>query len=189
MSNPRGNQSFTDIEYRKFLTDMEPFLKMGETLHHAIIDAELIQHRSAIYDKYALKDYFAETVDIWRSYPGKLANNILVSNLIEINQRKKQGIQPTKDEMDDVKFIADKHRSAQEYFVNRTETAKGKPVEEVLHELDNDIDAQHDNVADEAAKQVVEAEPPVQNQDQAGPDSNVQAQPDPVQTPEPNEGA
>ena len=135
--NP-GNQPFTDIEYASFLDEMVPFLKMGATLNAAIDDAGLRKHRTAIYTKYRLKDDFAYKIDAFQAYPGKIANYILVKRIMQVNEKVKQGLPISEDEMKDVRFVAEKHRSSQPYFVNRTETAQARPIEELIEELDKE---------------------------------------------------
>lgn len=120
MAEP-GNQPLTEAEYSRFLDDLEPFLKFGETLNSAIEDAGLREHRTAIYDKYRLKDDFAYKIDAWQAYPGKIANNILVKRLMQVDDKIKQGLAISEEEMKNVRFIAEKHRSSQPYFTNRLE--------------------------------------------------------------------
>lgn len=119
-----GNQPLAESEYESFLTDMAPFLKLGESFYGAIVDAGLVKHKTAIYAKYAQKGDFAEKIDLWRSYPGKMANNILVKRLMLVDEKIKQGLPVSEEEMRDVRFFAEKHRSAQPYFVTRQEVAQ-----------------------------------------------------------------
>lgn len=149
-----GRPPFTDEQYNKWLEDLRPFLKLGETLNLAIDDAGLHMHRDSIYRKYRLKDWFCDMIDTWRAYPGKIANNILVKILFQVDEKIKQGISVSEDEMKNVRFFAEKSRSAQPYFVNRQETAPAKSVEEILTELDNNSDTGHDDVAEEAKKEL-----------------------------------
>lgn len=166
-----GRPPTTDADYQKYLDDMTPFLKLGETLYHAICDANLESQKTVIYEKYRLNDWFAEKIDAYRSYPGKLANNILTKVLIQANERLAQGLPLTDEDMRNVRFMAEKHRTAQSYFVNRTETAEADP-DKVGKILDT-IESNYDTVGQEATKQMVAVDAPVQNQGQTGPDSNV----------------
>lgn len=161
--NKDGRPQFPDEQYHKWLDDIAPFLKLGESLNAAIDDADLHSHRDVLYRKYRLRDWFCDKIDAFRRYPGKLANNVLAKFVIQADTKIKQGIPVSEDEMKNVRFFAEKSRSAQEYFVNRQETATGKPIEDILDELDNEGGTIND-VAEEASKQVVEANPPVQNQ-------------------------
>lgn len=78
------------------------------------------------------------------------------------------------------KTMAEKHRSAQPFFVTRVESGEaddsklGKIIETMEH-------TDYDDVAGEAQKQMVAINPPVQNQGQAGATGNVQTQPDAIE--------
>lgn len=181
--NKGGRPATTDEQFQKWLDDMTPFLKLGETLNAAMEDAELLSsHETVIREKYRLGDWFARKIDAYRAYPGKLANNVIVKVVIQANEKIKQGLPVSEDEMKNVRFFAEKSRSAQPYFVNRQETAQAKPIEDLLDELDEKGDTIND-VTTEIKKQVVEANPPVQNQEQAGDNGVVPTQPDATQTP------
>lgn len=171
MADKPITRNWTNDEYQKLIDDMAPFLKMGATLNAAMNDAGLIQHKTAVYDKYRLNDWFAEKIDVLRSYPGKLAAYILVKRLIAVDEKIKQGLPVAEDEMRDVRFMAEKHRTAQTYFVTRTETAEADPAK-VGKILDN-MDTDYDDLGQQAKKQMVENDPPVQDKGQTGPDSNV----------------
>jgi len=71
MSNEPGRPPYTNEQYNKWLDDLRPFLKLGETLGEAVQDAGLSQHRTTLYEKYRLKDDFSYWIDTWRAYPGK----------------------------------------------------------------------------------------------------------------------
>jgi hypothetical protein len=161
MTEP-GNQPLLNDDYCNFLDELAPFLKLGETLNAAIEDAGLRKHRTAIYDKYRLKDDFAYKIEVWQSYPGKIANNILVKRLMIVDNKIKQGLPVTEEDMKDVRFMAEKHRSSQPYFVNRQETAPARPIEEILAELDNDANTGHDDVAGAARLAIGGSEVPIQ---------------------------
>jgi hypothetical protein len=152
--NEPGRPAYTDEQYQQWLDDMTPFLKLGETLNSAIQSAGLLQHKDSIYRKYRLKDEFCEKIDTFRAYPGKLANNILVKVLIQVDEKMKQGLPVSEDEMKNVRFYAEKSRSAQPYFVNRQETSQTKPIEEILDEFDNDVDKGHLEMAEGAKKEL-----------------------------------
>jgi hypothetical protein len=116
-----------------------------------------------IYEKYKLNDWFSQKVDIYRATPGILANDILTKTLMDINDKIKQGRTVTEDEMKNVRFMAEKHRTAQPYFVTRTETAEADPskVGKVLDVLEGKTD--YEQLGQEASKQMVADEQPVQD--------------------------
>lgn len=162
----RGRPEYSEEQFQKFLFDLAPFLRLGETFNAAINDAGLEKYKVTLYNKLKLKDWFSEKVEEYQATPGRTANNILTKRLFLVEAKIKQDMPVTKDEMDDVKFIAEKHRSAQPYFVTRTETAQAKD-EDVGKILDR-LETNYDRLGSEAKKQVVEANPPVQNQGQTG---------------------
>lgn len=166
--NPAGTGApvVSEEQYQKWLDEMAPFLKLGETLSSSIEDAGLFQHRASLYKKYRLKDWFADKVDAFRATPGKLAHNVLANMVKDAQEAQKQGRPVSEDTMKNVRFYAEKARVSQPYFVNRTETAEGQPIEDLLEELEKEDTV--DDATSEAKKQMVEAQPPIQNQEQSG---------------------
>lgn len=174
----------TEEEFQKYLEDLAPFLKLGETLYAALDDAGMLNHQTVIYEKYRLKDWFAQKVDAYRAYPGKLANNVLVKIVMDVSEAIKQDRSVSENQMKNVRFFAEKSRSAQPYFVNRTENADAKPIDDLLDNMEaKGEEGLENDVAGEIKKQVVEAKPPIQNQEQTGQASDVQPQPDAAQAP------
>jgi hypothetical protein len=171
MAEP-GRPEYTDIQYTSWLEQMAPFLKLGHTLNGAIDEAALVEHRTTIYEKYKLNDWFSYKVDTYRATPGVLANDILTKTLLDINDRMKQGRPVSEDDMKNVRFMAEKHRTAQPYFVTRTETAVSDPSK-VGKILDTMEVTDYGNVGQEANKQMVAPNTPLQDKGQAGPDNNV----------------
>ena len=147
-----GRPRITDEQYTKWLDDMAPFLKLGNTIWHSVDDAGLQKHLTTIYEKYRLNDWFAQKIDNYRSYPGKTVNNILSKLLIDIETRMKQQLPITDEDMRNVRFMAEKHRTAQTYFVSRTETAEADPakVGKILDTMESD------NVVEMAQKAINE---------------------------------
>lgn len=170
--NGTGAPEFTEQQYRKWFDEMAPFFKLGLTLSAAIEDAGLKKHRPVLYKKASLKDWFLDEMQTLQSYPGKLANNILVRRLMQVDDKIKQGLPIDDEELKDVRFVAEKHRTSQPYFVNRMETkeAKEDDLGKVIDTLNND-----DDVTERVTQPVVATDAPVQNQEQRGPDSDVQA--------------
>ena len=156
-----GRPATTDAEFQKYLDDMTPFFKLGETINHAIEDAGLEKHAFVIYEKYKLNDWFSKKIDNYRAYPGKLVNNILTKTMVAINERLAQGLPLTDEDWRNVRFMAEKHRTTQAFFVNRTETAVADPakVGKILDTMESD----YGNVGQEASKQMVANDPPLQD--------------------------
>ena len=164
MANEVGRPAYTEEQYEEWLKMMQPFLENSNSLYFAIKRAGLIGHKSTIFLKYKLRDWFSEKIDDLRREPGEHVNDAIVTQIRLIADKVKRGEHLSSEENKLQMFFAERSRSAQPFFVNRQETAPGKPIEELLNELDMEGDTVND-VATEAAKQVVEAKPPVQNQE------------------------
>lgn len=180
--NPSGNGRpvFTEEQYAKWLDDMRPFLRQGSSLYYSMDKAGLLTHMFSIYEKYRAGDWFSQKVDALRATVGELINNVGFRVVERIHNRMietdgKTEINPI--EKDIWKTMAEKHRSAQPFFVTRTETAEAddSKLGKIIESMDT---TDYDDVAREAEKQMVETEPPVQDQGQAGATGDVQAQPD-----------
>lgn len=144
-----GRPGFTDEDYKDFLDDLKPFLKMGKSLYNACEKAHLERQYRAIMNKYNLKDWFYSKVQEYQGEIGELANDLFYSLIVDLHGKVKRGEKLNEIENKQAMFVAERHRSAQKYFVNRFETAKGRPVEEVLGDLEN-------KVAEENVDDVVE---------------------------------
>lgn len=191
MADEMGRPETTDEQYNAWLENMRPFLQNANSLYYAIEQAGLTAHKDTIYRKYRLKDWFCEKIDHFRTTPGELVNDAMATMVRTILDKAKRKEILTHEEIDILKFYAEKSRASQAFFVNRTETAQGKSVAEILHELDepdtkNDVveEIKKEDVGSTTTKQVVATDAPVQNQGQAGAVSDVPAKPDatPVQS-------
>lgn len=186
--NPAGTGQpiVSDEQFMNWLIDMAPYLKQGASVWYAMDKAGLLSHKTVIYKKYRHNDWFAEKVDIYRAYVGELINMVGFKTIQNIFNRMnetdgKVGILSS-EELQVWKTMAEKHRSAQPFFVTRVETSQaddsklGKIIE-TLEKTD------YDDVAKQARKQVVAANPSIQNQGQVGETSDVSAKPDAAPAP------
>lgn len=180
-----GRPEIAEEQYQRWLDDMAPFLKQGSSLYYAIDKCALLSHNFVIYEKYKLGDWFSKKVDAYRAMVGDMINNVgfkiiesIHTRMIESNGK----AMLSSEEVQVWKTMAEKHRSAQPFFVTRTETAEANPAD-IGKILDNLETTDYDKLADAArqstAGQVVETNPPLQNQGQTGPASDVPAQPNP----------
>lgn len=170
MANPPGQQPYTETDYLRFLDAMAPFLKMGATINAAVEDANLTEQKATIYNKYRLNDWFAIKIDSLRETPGKLVAYILTKRVMQVDEKIKQGLPVGEDEMRDVRFMAEKHRTAQTYFVTRTETAEADPdkVGKILDTMEMSDYKElgknaNDELGREAKKQMVAVDAPIQD--------------------------
>lgn len=138
----QGRPEYTDDQYRAWLEDMSPFLKIGNSLYYAIEKAMIMQHKTVIYEKYRLKDWFSEKIDAYQRYPGEIINSIFVRLVLSVDEKLKQGLSPCDEEWRNLRFFAEKHRSCQPFFVTRQEVAQVEPDEvgRILDDLENDND-------------------------------------------------
>lgn len=153
-----GRPEYSEDQYQKWFDELSPFFKLGETLNAAIEDAGLQKHRTVLYEKVKLNDWFSDKMKVLQEYPGKIANNILVKRLMQVDEKIKQGLPVTEEEMRDVRFMAEKHRSSQPYFVNRQEIAQSDPlkIEKLLDDLEENNKTAHINLAEQARKALEE---------------------------------
>lgn len=179
-----GRPKFTDEQYNNWLNDMAPYLKMASSIYYACDKSGIINHYYSIMEKYRLNDWFSTKVDAYRREIGEITNNATVRLMRRIEEKSKQEIPLSKEELDFMKWFSEKHRTAQPFFVTRTEQVvkDDKEVGKILDVLE-ETKTNYDDVGREAKKQVVAVNAPVQNKEQAGGNSNVPTQLPPVATP------
>jgi Mg-chelatase subunit ChlI len=184
--NPAGNGApvISDEQYNKWLDDMRPFLRRGSTLFYSLDKAGLYTHKDSIYKKFKQNDWFSERINALRATVGEMINDVGFMVVEKVKTRLVETDGKTELSQQEVtvwKTMAEKHRSAQPFFVTRTEEAKADDTKlgKIIDNLDQGAD--YDDLATEAQQQVVATNPPVQDQGQTGENGNVQAQPDPNQ--------
>lgn len=181
MAGENGRPAYEESVYESWLDDMKPFLKQGASLNFAMEKATLTKHKTAIYEKYKLGDWFSEKVDTYRAYIGELTNNFFAMEVERITDKRKSNQKIDKEEYNVMEFVAEKHRSAQPFFANRSESAEAPPVGKILDELErNDTKTDYSKLGPALAEQGVAPNPPVQDTQQAGPVSNVPTEPNPA---------
>lgn len=149
-----GRPEYPEEQYYTWFDELAPFFKLGETLNSAVEDAGLQKHRSTLYNKARQNDWFLDRMEALQAIPGKLANNILVKRVMLVDEKIKQGLPVSEEEMKDVRFVAEKHRSSQAYFTNRQEVAQVDPfkIERLLDSLEIENGGSIDDVAEQAAR-------------------------------------
>lgn len=116
-----GRPAYTDEQYQSWLDELSPFLKLGNSLSYAIEKAGLTNHRTTLYEKYNLGDWFSDKVDTFMRTPGEIVNSIFTRLIASIEEKAKQELPLTPEEYKNLRFFAEKHRSCQPFFTNRTE--------------------------------------------------------------------
>lgn len=170
----QGRPLIADDQYQKWLDAMAPYLKMASTIYYAMDKSDILAHKFVIYEKYKQNDWFSERVDAMRREVGEMVNNSTVRYYKMIDTKLKQEIPLTKDEQDFMKWFAEKHRTAQPFFVTRTEQVV-KDDTQVGKILDAIETTDYGQLRTEAQKQMVAIEQPVQDQGQTGTASDIQA--------------
>lgn len=159
-----GRPEYTDEQYASWLEQMRPFLQQGNSLYYSLDKAGLITHQTTIYEKYRLNDWFSQKIDRYRQHTAEIANNIFATIVNKVNDKVVRGEIVSEDEMKNVRFFAEKHRTAQKFFVTRNENAEAdeSKVGKVLDDLE---ETDYDYVGQEAKKQMVANDPPVQDKE------------------------
>jgi hypothetical protein len=175
-TNEPGRPSISETQYMDWLLLMQPFLRAGNTIWYSMERCDLLGHAKAIYQKYRSKDWFSQKIDSLRRTPGELVNNIFYNEVNRINAKMIAGGALTREEIDVLKFMGEKHRTAQPFFVSRVENAEANPEEvgKVLDTMEGQTD--YADIGREATKQVVEVNAPVQDQNKSGGSGNVPTQ-------------
>ena len=119
--NEPGRPPHSEEQYQSWLDELSPFLKLGNSLSYAIEKAELTKHRTTLYEKYNLGDWFSDKVDIFMKMPGEIVNSIFTRMIGAIDEKIKQEQPLTAEDYKNLRFFAEKHRSCQPFFTNRTE--------------------------------------------------------------------
>lgn len=146
-----GRPEFSDDTYHAWLDDMRPFLKMGHSLHFAMEKAWIIQHKNVIYQKYRLNDWFRDRIDSYRSYFGEIVNSIFARQVYTMEEKQKRGETLTDEDWRNLRFIAERHKSCQSFFVNRQEVIQ--PNKDEIEKILDTIEAiNYEEVAKQAKK-------------------------------------
>lgn len=158
-----GRPPYDDDWYRAKLEQMRPLLELGHTIGYCAYQSGNWEHKTAFYEKYKLGDWFSEKIDLYRSLPGELINNTVIRLSTLINDKIIKQLPLDRNDIEIIKLAAEKHRSAQPFFVTKVETSESNPDEvgKILDKIEKEN--QHAEVAGEAKKQVVAAEQPVQD--------------------------
>ena len=175
-----GRPEIADEQYWKWLEEMRPFLVQGASLYYAMDKCGLLKHETTIYEKYREKGEFSRKIDGLRSTIGELANLIGYKVLNSINAKLLEAngnYEMNNQEMQIWKTIAEKHRTAQPFFANRTEEAEAKDedfgkvvdrvpvIEYVVPKEDEKQENKTDSETPDQAESDAEATPSVETPD------------------------
>lgn len=169
-----GRPAYDDDWYKAMLDEMRPWLVRGNTIRYALRMIGLSQHKDVVYEKYREGKWFADKIDELRSTPGETVNSALIGLVEAIADKVRLNKELSREEIDILKHVSEKHRSAQPFFVSRIETSEAKPDEvgKILDTIEND----YAKLGSEAKKQILAPNAPVQNQEQAGGDRDVSSE-------------
>jgi len=159
-----GRPIISEDQYKLWLEELRPHLELACSLYRACTKAGLEEKYKRISEKYALNDWFSEKVDAYRRVLGENINEVLARITNKALDRAKRDETLTKEDVDVVKYMGEKHRTAQPFFVNRTETAQAKEGE-VGKILDTIEQSDYDKLGTEAKGQMVANDTPIQSQE------------------------
>jgi hypothetical protein len=177
-----GRPSPSDEQFAIWLTEIKPWLELSNSLYAACGKSGLENHYAVILRKYNLNDWFSKKVDAYRASAGEDVSEVFVRLVKKIAERVKAQMVISREEIEILKHFSEKHRTAQPFFVTRFETAEAKD-EDIGKILDVIEASNNEIVGREAKKQMVEAEQPVQNQEQTGANSPVSTELPAVEVP------
>lgn len=135
-----GRPSYSEEQYKQWLNLMTPFLVAGNSLSYAITKCGLFQHRTTLYEKQRLNDWFSNKIHDLQKIPGELINETFYLLIRQINKKVRAGEEVTSNEISILKHFSEKHRSSQAFFVNRQEVVPPEPndIKAVLNRLEQE---------------------------------------------------
>jgi len=165
----QGRPAYTEEQYAIWLEEMRPHLELSNSLWRASQKAAIESHYTLLREKYALGDWFSAKVDAYRSIPGENGNEAEVRAVSKILDKIKREEPIDRVEADLLKHFNEKHRTAQPFFVTRTETAEAKreDVGKILDIIEGGGN-EYDELGSEATKQMVEIDESIQDPKQSG---------------------
>lgn len=180
MKNETGRPAYDDDWYRARFDEMRPILCLGNSIRYAAEKMGIGMHKNVLYQKYKESDWFRDKVDEYRASPGELINNIVIRLATNISDKVINEKPLDRNDIEIIKLVAEKHRSAQPFFVTKVETSEANPddVGKILDKIEND----YGELGREAQKQMVADDAPVQDKGQTGKDSPIQSEPAAIAT-------
>ena len=154
-----GRPSYPEDQYKHWLNLMTPFLVAGNSLSYAISKCGLSKHRTTLYEKQKLNDWFSNAMYDFHRIPGELANETFYILIRQINKKVKAGETISRNEISILKHFSEKHRSSQPFFINRQEVAQIEPskIARLLDELEETNKTDYAKSADDAKRSLMSA--------------------------------
>lgn len=152
-----GRPSYSEEQYQQWLNTMTPFLVAGNSLSYAILKCGLSKHRTTLYEKQRLNDWFSDKISDLQKIPGELANETFYLLIRQINKKVKSGEMLSINEISVLKHFSEKHRSSQAFFINRQEISQLTPnsVKTTLDQLENENQmTDYEQVAQKASEEL-----------------------------------
>ncbi len=119
-----GRPVYTDGQYQVWLNEMKPHLELGCSLNRAIEKAGLMTHEFSIREKYRLNDWFSRKIDVYRQLLGENVNEAFARMTFKILDKVKREEILSREDIDILKHMSEKHRSSQPFFATRHEVAQ-----------------------------------------------------------------
>lgn len=151
-----GRPAYSEEEYHRWLNLMTPFLVAGNSLSYAIIKCGLSKHRTTLYEKLRLNDWFSDKIHDLQSIPGELANETFYLLIRQINKKVRAGEEITPNDTVILKHFSERHRSSQQFFTNRQEIVQTdqNKIEQIIDELDKQNATDYDKLAEDAKNEL-----------------------------------
>ena len=176
--NKGGAPELTHEEKMDYLHKLEPYLKQGLSVYRSCIVAGV--PKSSVFDLIKEEQWFADKIELFKSYRSKLLNNIFISELEEITENlnkvqflKQKLNDPTldtlkkntilseiralrvnKDELSFLQWLVLNDREFRDQFASRQEITGNEGVPLVATVLDNLEKTNYEQFADNARKQL-----------------------------------
>lgn len=130
-----GRPEISADQYRDWLEDMRPFLENASTLYYACRKAGIEKHYGIILKKYNEKGPLYEKINALRGELGELANESFARLIRKIADKTKRDEALTEDERKILEHFTKTHRTAQPFFVNKTETSDSNKKDKDLGKI------------------------------------------------------
>ena len=150
-----GRPEYSDNQFEAWLEEMKSFLKLGNTLNYSIDKAGLSKHRTTLYEKYKLNDWFSDKINRFRSYLGEIVNDIFAREILTIEEIQKQGRPISDEQWRNLRFFAEHHKSCASFFeenISKNQSANKEDIEALLNKIEK---TNYEELGLQAKKQLV----------------------------------
>lgn len=122
-----GRPTIDDHQYALWLEDLRPYLQAGYSIRRAIDKAQLSNHRTSLYEKIRVNDWFSDKITGYQALMGDLINESVFTIIQNIHTKIMQdgeNYRLTSSDIQIFKLVALHHRSATPFFIQNHKTIK-----------------------------------------------------------------